>query len=859
MRKWNLAATGVGLYVAVAALISWSAHQALREASLHRGLEINDLSRHLDHLVPEVRRFSDLIEIRLRHPDAVPDYAKDVEIRRQLLEARIAAIAAGLPSTPLSDTVKEHLRTQLDDFRRYLEYVAQRAPNRFAEVGEAASLRNDLIYLLDMAAFLFSEGSSATQHALREQKDRAFFFNRLLTGLGVVTLIGIGAILVLLTKVLAHRRTLEAVVQQRTAELAEANVRLCDELNERREAEERFHQLAAAADVAFWIQSLDKMLYVSPAYEQIWHEPPSRLYSDPGHVADTVHPDDRARLVIGREACAEGRPYEDEIRIIAHSGECRWLKVIARPICGAEGRVARLAWTAADITDFRNAQARLERSERRFRQVFDAFPDGIVTVDGVSATPLQFNPEAHQQLGYSRSEYAQLTLPDIVSVEDARRIKGEIISVREGGPAAVLQLPVRRKDGTTMIARLSLLRLDLDPGSAVLVVIRDVTQQCYVENYLRAVLDTVADGIITIDSQGRVEDFNPAAERIFGYEKGEVVGRNVQILMPEPDASAHDEYIRRHVETGRTAIIGVGREVFGRRKDGAEFPMFLAVNRARVEGRLFFTGVVRDITARKANEAAVLRAKHEAELANRSKSEFLANMSHELRTPLNAIIGFSEIMQDQLFGPVGNETYQEYATSIHESGQHLLAIINDILDISKIEAGQFALHEDEMDVNEAVISCLRLIEPRATKGGIRLGGEADTTLRMRADQRRVKQMLLNLLSNAVKFTPPGGSVSVSTDISSGDGIRITISDTGIGMSEQEVAKALRPFEQVYGGLDRHFEGTGLGLPLVDAMIRLHGGRLTITSSPGHGTTAELLFPHGRLVSDTDPEPTAEVV
>lgn len=255
-------------------------------------------------------------------------------------------------------------------------------------------------------------------------------------------------------------------------------------------------------------------------------------------------------------------------------------------------------------------------------------------------------------------------------------------------------------------------------------------------------------------------------------------------------------------------------------------------------------------------ETELRTARDHADAANRTKSEFLANMSHELRTPLNAIIGFSEVMASEMFGPVGNPKYRDYAGNIHESGRHLLDIINDILDVSKIEAGQLVLTEEAVDLNDLLQASLRLVRERAMTGSVSLSTPGGSGLpHLWADQRRLKQVLLNLLSNAVKFTLPGGSVTVSIDWQAEDGLSISVTDTGIGMTEDEITIALTPFRQVDSGLARRQEGTGLGLPLTKALVTLHDGVLSVHSTPGAGTTVTVWFPPARLIAPGRPDAT----
>jgi signal transduction histidine kinase len=258
--------------------------------------------------------------------------------------------------------------------------------------------------------------------------------------------------------------------------------------------------------------------------------------------------------------------------------------------------------------------------------------------------------------------------------------------------------------------------------------------------------------------------------------------------------------------------------------------------------------LVQDITQRLAAEAELREAKEAAEASDRTKSEFLANISHELRTPLNAIIGFSEVIGEALLGPVGTPRYIEYARDIRDSGVHLLSIINDLLDISKIEAGRFELHEEEASPHELMDASLRLVRERAEKGGLRCEASVPADLpQLAVDPRAMKQVLLNLLSNAVKFTAPGGSVRATAHLDATGGVVFQVTDSGIGIKPEDIPRALAPFTQIDSQFTRRHEGTGLGLPLAKKLVELHGGRLDLTSVPGKGTTVTVRLPAVRVI------------
>jgi len=255
-----------------------------------------------------------------------------------------------------------------------------------------------------------------------------------------------------------------------------------------------------------------------------------------------------------------------------------------------------------------------------------------------------------------------------------------------------------------------------------------------------------------------------------------------------------------------------------------------------------------DMTELKKAEEAMQRAREEAETANRAKSEFLANMSHELRTPLNAVIGFSDMIRRETFGPVGSPKYLEYVNDINESGTHLLELITDILDLSKVEAGKLELHEQNVDVSRVVRSCLTLVKERAEARGVEVKCDSAPNLPgLSADERKLKQILINLMSNAIKFTPSGGEITVRNWVHRDDGYVFQISDTGIGMAREDIPKALTPFRQVDNNISRKYDGTGLGLPLTKALTELHGGSLDLQSEVGVGTTVTVRFPTERIL------------
>ncbi|MGB0696262.1 MAG: ATP-binding protein [Rhodospirillaceae bacterium] len=368
---------------------------------------------------------------------------------------------------------------------------------------------------------------------------------------------------------------------------------------------------------------------------------------------------------------------------------------------------------------------------------------------------------------------------------------------------------------------------------------------------LRKVTEAVEQSPIMVmitDLGGTIEYVNPGFLTKTGYQQSEVLGKTPRILQ---SGETPDIFYGEMWSTLKRDGIWSG-EIRDRLKNGQLFWAALTISQVNDNDGTptHYVAIHEDITERKAMEAETEFARQQAELASRAKSDLLANMSHELRTPLNAIIGYSEAILGGYFGEMENARHKDYLTDIHKSGVHLLALISDVLDVSAIEAGKVTLLEEIVDVGAEIADCLRMVETDADTHGVVLTVQQDPALpALRADSRRLKQMLLNLLSNAVKFTPDGGKVSLSAQFKTGEGMVFSVSDTGIGMTAEELEKAQETFGQVETGMARSFEGTGLGLPLTKSLVELHGGSLRIDSEKGVGTTVTLTFPETRCAGE----------
>jgi PAS domain S-box-containing protein len=379
--------------------------------------------------------------------------------------------------------------------------------------------------------------------------------------------------------------------------------------------------------------------------------------------------------------------------------------------------------------------------------------------------------------------------------------------------------------------------------------VRYLTENKQAEERLRSVVNHVIDGIITIDEYGKVESFNPAAEKIFGYSAAEVVGRNINMLMPAPYHDEHNGYLENYRRTGIPKIIGIGREVSGRRSDGIVFPMELAVSEFRVEGRRYFTGIVRDITERKRLEQELHQRIEQLAEADRRKDEFLAMLAHELRNPLAAI--HSAV---QLSALSGLEEHINWSMDvINRQIKHLTRLIDDLLDVSRITRGKIDLRKETVDVativNRAVESVRLLIDQRQHQLAVSC---SPGTMWLEADPTRLEQILVNLLSNAAKYTDDGGRIWLSAG-RDGDEIVIRVRDSGVGIPSAVLPRMFDLFAQGDRSLARSEGGLGIGLTLVRSLTELHGGRVE-AASEGLGKGSEFVV---RLPAARFPRPGTE--
>jgi PAS domain S-box-containing protein len=497
--------------------------------------------------------------------------------------------------------------------------------------------------------------------------------------------------------------------------------------------------------------------------------------------------------------------------------------------------------------------------------------DGVVTYA---------NPEMKRMFGYEAFEVLGVsTLAMLIAPEDREHVarmfeereqgitdmaRYAFTGVRRNGDRFQLEVQgtvVRRDSDATVIMGVALDVTDRVAAEKALIAAQDTLEQrvalrmqemeadarkrAEAERHLQTfalAIEQSSHMVLFTDQEGRVEYVNPRFLAVRKVSKRKILGRNILTMMPGDHASRVASAIReRRPWTGDLPVGPQGR-------DGWVHVTLTPICDPEGGGGRFVV-IQTDITAQKDTERDLARARDMAELASRAKSELLTNMSHELRTPLTAIIGFADVMGEQRFGPLGHERYGDYVKDISHDAQHLLNLINDILDVAALEAGRLTLCEEEVALADVVNSALRLVANRARQAGVILRvdlGAAQDRL-VRVDTRRVKQVLLNLLTNAIKFTPEGGSVSLTCRFQPDGALTLAVSDTGMGMSKEEISIALSRFGQVDGPLSRRHEGAGLGLPLAQELALVHGATLDVQSEPGMGTTVSFTLPSNRIL------------
>ncbi|MEO5332129.1 MAG: PAS domain S-box protein [Magnetococcus sp. YQC-5] len=501
-------------------------------------------------------------------------------------------------------------------------------------------------------------------------------------------------------------------------------------------------------------------------------------------------------------------------------------------------------------------QKSLLLSEERVRAIVDTVLDGIVTINSQGHIIL-FNPAAERLFGYRFSEVVgqnvKLLMPEPYHSEHDFYLERYR---REGSPRVIgkgREVSGRKKDGSIFPMHLSVGVMEMAGEKKFVGIIADISERKRAETELRqhrehleqlvaiataevtAIVQTAVNAVITIDKHGIMKSFNPSAEKMFGWTKEDAIGQNVSILMESKFAVLHDGYLERFLTTRQPHIIGLGREVTAMRKDGSTFPAYLAVGHTELaDDRHIFVGFLSDITPQKRNEAELKQAKEDAEAGARAKASFIANMSHEIRTPMNAIIGFAEVvLQDASLAP----DTRQHVTTILRSAKALLGIINDILDVSKLESGKFVLESTCFHLPNAMTDALRTLEHRAVEKNLNVYFVRDPAvpIRLMGDPAKLRQVILNLLGNAIKFTRQGEITLAVKPGKQAGMLHFSVSDSGIGMTQAQMEKVFEAFSQADVSTTRRFGGTGLGTTISKQLVEMMGGTIWVESEVGKGS------------------------
>jgi protein-histidine pros-kinase len=511
------------------------------------------------------------------------------------------------------------------------------------------------------------------------------------------------------------------------------------------------------------------------------------------------------------------------------NGEEFPVEISLSPLGTEEGTMVMSA--VRDITDRKKA-------EQKFRGLLESAPDAMVIV-GRDGRIALVNSQTERLFGYQRDDLfgkpVEVLVPERFRGNHPAHRTGFFAQPRPRSMGASQELYARRKDGSEFPVEISLSPLETEEGTLVMSAIRDISDRKKAEQSFKDLLESAPDAMVIVNRDGEIVLINSQTERLFGYPRKELLGMPVETLVPQRFRAKHPSHRGNFFAQPRVRAMGAGLELYGLRRDGSEFPLEISLSPLETEEGLFVSSAIRDATERK-------RFQQTLQEANRLKSEFLANMSHELRTPLNGIIGFSEFLVDEKPGAL-NVKQKEYLGDILNSGRHLLQLINDVLDLSKVESGKMELFPEAFALSTALEEVCSVVSSMARKKNITVRRQVAATIdRVVLDRQKFVQVLYNLLSNAVKFTDDGGEVQIRADVNGAAELRMQVRDSGIGIKAEDFGKLFVEFQQLDSSAARRYQGTGLGLALTKKIVEFQRGSISVESEPGKGSTFTIFLP-----------------